>query len=84
MTPAGDIKGSEIKDCHVGGALYVSQKCYDVTNTDDLSQYCTDKTVGATLFTTLNDFTSNLVRGQGYTAYDNVEHSGLKQWNGQL
>ena len=84
MTPAGDIKGSEIKDCQVGGALYVSQKCYDVTNTDDLSQYCTDKTVGATLFTTLNDFTSNLVRGQGYTANDNVAHSGLKQWNGQL
>lgn len=84
MSPAGNITGSEIKDCQVGGALYVSQSCYPATNTDDLSAFCTDKTVGATLFISLNDFTNNLVRGQGYTANSGVTYSGLKSWNGQL
>ena len=84
MSPAGNITGSEIKDCQVGGALYVSQSCYPATNTDDLSAFCTDKTVGATLFISLNDFTNNLVRGQGYTANSGVTHSGLSWWNGIL
>ena len=79
------IAGSEIKDCQVGGALYVSTSCYPATNTDDLSAFCTDKNVGATLFISLNDFTNNLVRGQGYTtAKVDVTHSGLSWWNGIL
>ena len=84
MAPAGNITGSEIKDCQVGGALYVSQNCYPSTNTDDLSPYCTDKTVGATLFISLSDFTSNLVRGHGYTANSGMTYSGLTWWNGIL
>ena len=84
VSPAGNITGSEITDCHVGGVLYISQKPYEATNTDDLSSFCTDKTVGAALFDTLDKFKAQMVFGQGYTANTGVTISGIQSWNGIL
>ena len=85
VSPAGNITGSKITDCHVGGVLYVSQKTYEATKTDDLSSFCTDKTVGATLFDTLDKFKAQMVYGQGYTANSGVTTiSGIQSWNGIL
>lgn len=85
MSPAGNIYGSMIENCYVGGALYVSKDCYADTNTSNLSSYCKDKTVGATLFNTLTSFKDNLVMGQGYkTASTDVTTSNIVSWDGTI
>ena len=85
MSPAGNIKGTEIENCYVKGMLYTSQKTYGDTETSDLSSYCKDATVGATLFNTLNGFKDNLIKGQGYTtASEDVTTSNIESWDGTI
>lgn len=84
MSPAGNIANSKIENCYIGGSLRVSQKPYEPTDTADLSPNCTDATVGANLFTNINNCRDNLVRGQGFTANSGVTYSGLAWWDGTL
>ena len=79
MDPKGDIAGTRIEKCYVGGALHVSTTDYPDANTSDLSSNC-----NATLFDDINEFENNLVTGQGFTANSGVTHSGLSWWNGIL
>ena len=79
MSPAGDVSGSSISNCQIGGLLKTSGSTYDDTHTEDLSGNCT-----ASLFTTSGNAASNMVLGQNYTqnqAKENgVTFSDLSGW----
>ena len=80
MDPKGDIAGTRIENCHVGGALHVSTSCYPDTDTSDLSSKCT-----TILFDDINEFKNNLVTGQGYnTASTDVTTSNIVPWDGTI
>lgn len=80
MDPKGDIAGTRIENCYVGGALHVSTSYYPDSDTSDLSSKC-----NATLFNTLGGFKDNLVKGQGYnTASTDVKSSGIDTWDGTI
>ena len=79
MDPKGDIAGTRIEHCHVGGALRVSTSYYPDTDTSDLSSKC-----NATLFDDINEFKNNLVTGQGYTANTGVTTSNIVSWDGTI
>ena len=79
MSPAGDVSGSSISNCQIGGLLKTSGSTYDDTHKEDLSANCT-----ASLFTDAGKAASNMVLGQNYTQNqakeDGVTFSGLSGW----
>ena len=80
MSPAGNIAGTKIENCHVGGCLHVSTNTFAETVTSDLSNE-----FNATLFNTLQTFKDNLVKGQGYnTASTDVTTSNIVSWDGTI
>ena len=79
MSPAGDVSGSSLSNCQIGGLLNTSGSTYDETFTEDLSENCTAK-----LFDDPGKAASNLVMGQNYTQdqakKDGVTFDGLTGW----
>ena len=82
MDQQGDASGSSIKDCKVGGDLYISQDCFadtvygDLTAESYLPRY-------AHIFNGADKIASNLVCGQGYTANTGVSVENVTYWDGK-
>lgn len=82
MDQQGNAAGSSIKDCKVGGDLFISQDCFADTVYGDL----TDDSYSARyvhIFNGADKIASNLVCGQGYTANDGVTVENVTYWDGK-
>lgn len=81
MDPVGKVEGSSIKDCRVGGDLFISQDVFADTVFGDL----TEGTYAARyvhIFNGPDKIASNLVYGQGFTANSGVTVENVSYWNG--
>lgn len=82
MDPKGNVEGSSITDCKVGGDLYVSQDTFadtvygDLTGDAYASRY-------VHIFNGTEKIASNLVYGQGYTANAGVSIDNVTYWDGK-
>lgn len=82
MDQKGEVEGSSIKDCRVGGDLYISQDTFadtvygDLTGDSYLARY-------VHIFNGADKIASNLVCGQGYTANSGVTVDNVTYWDGK-
>lgn len=82
MDPKGNIDGSSITNCRVGGDLYISQDVFADTVYGDLTgDAYTARYVH--IFNGADKITSNLVYGQGYTANSGVSIDNVTYWDGK-
>ena len=82
MDQKGNVEGSSIKDCRVGGDLYISQDTFADTVYGDLTaDTYTARYVH--IFNGEDKIASNLVYGQGYTANAGVTVENVTYWNGK-
>lgn len=82
MDPKGNVDGSSIMDCRVGGDLYISQDVFADTVYGDLTgESYTARYVH--IFNGADKISSNLVYGQGYTANSGVTVSNVTYWDGK-
>lgn len=82
MDQKGNVEGSSIKDCRVGGDLYISQDTFADTVYGDLTAGTyADRYVH--IFNGEDKIASNLVYGHGYTANAGVTVENVTYWNGK-
>lgn len=82
MDPKGNVDGSSITNCRVGGDLYISQDVFADTVYGDLTgDAYTARYVH--IFNGADKITSNLVYGQGYTANAGVSIDNVTYWDGK-
>jgi hypothetical protein len=79
VSPKGDVTGSEVKNCQIGGKLMTSTSCYPNTNIGNLSSNCT-----VAIFNTLDKVLDNIACGHGYTANNGVTITNVTSWDGVL
>ena len=82
MDPKGNVDGSSITDCRVGGDLYISQDVFADTVYGDLTgESYTARYVH--IFNGADKISSNLVYGQGYTSNSGVTVNNVTYWDGK-
>ena len=81
MDPVGNVSGSSIKDCKVGGDLYISQDTFTDSTYGDL----TAEAYQGRYVHIFNgaDKISHLVYGQGFTANSGVTIDNVTYWDGK-
>ena len=82
MDPVGNVDGSSIKDCQVGGDLYVSQDTFTDTTYGDLTAESYQGRY-VHIFNGVDKIASNLVYGQGFTANAGVTIDNVSYWDGK-
>lgn len=82
MDPVGNVSGSSIKDCKVGGDLFISQDTFTDTTYGDLTA---ESFLGryVHIFNGADKIASNLVYGQGFTANTGVTIDNVTYWDGK-
>ena len=82
MDQKGNVEGSSIRNCKVGGDLYVSQDVFADTVYGDLTaEEYTARYVH--IFNGADKISSNLVFGQGFTANAGVTVDNVTYWDGK-
>lgn len=82
MDQKGNVDGSSIRDCQVGGDLFISQDTFTDTTYGDLTE---ESYLGryVHLFNGSDKIASNLVCGQGFTANTGVTIDNVTYWDGK-
>lgn len=82
MDQKGNVDGSSIKNCRVGGNLYISQDIFaDSVYGDLTAEEYTARYVH--IFNGADKISSNLVFGHGYTANSGVSVENVTYWDGK-
>ena len=82
MDQKGNVEGSSIKNCRVGGDLWISQDTFADTIYGDLTDTAyADRYVH--IFNGEDKIASNLVLGQGFNANSGVTVDNVTYWNGK-
>lgn len=82
MDQKGAVEGSSIKDCRVGGDLYISQDVFADTVYGDLTEESYSSRY-VHIFNGQDKIASNLVFGQGFEANAGVTIDNVTYWDGK-